>query len=128
MSKFKKIQIILFAILLIAIGTFLYLMYSWNYAYSQGTFVSDDGTYTGEFKGNTFEGHGIFKSNLGVTYEGQWNKGEMEGYGIMTFANGSKYEGEFKCGMFSGKGKMTLQDSTTREGVWKEGKLIDEGN
>jgi len=46
-DKYRKIQIGLLVVLIIAIGVFSYLMYSWNLAYSKGTFVTDDGTYTG---------------------------------------------------------------------------------
>lgn len=125
MDKQRKIQIILLIVLLGSIGAFCYLVCSWNYAYSKGTLVTEDGTYTGEFRGKDFYGNGTFESSLGVIYKGEWKDGEMQGYGIMTFANGSKYEGEFKHGLCSGKGKMTQANGTVTEGVWENGKLIE---
>jgi hypothetical protein len=122
-DKYRKIQIGLLVVLIIAIGVFSYLMYSWNLAYSKGTFVSDDGTYTGEFKGKIFHGQGAFESELGVKYEGEWKDGKMDGFGIMTFANGSRYEGGFKDGLYNGTGKMIQADGKVIEGNWDNGNL-----
>lgn len=123
MDKYRKIQILLLVILIVAIGAFIYLMYAWNFAYSSGVLITEDGTYTGEFKGKVFNGQGLFESVVGVKYEGQWKDGEMEGYGVMTFANGSKYEGEFKDGLYNGTGKITQSDGKVIEGIWENGKL-----
>lgn len=123
MNNYKKVQIWLLIILLIAIVTFCYLIFTWNFAYSSGVLITEDGTYTGEFKGKVFNGQGFFESVIGAKYEGQWKNGEMEGYGVMTFVNRSKYEGEFKDGLYNGKGKMTQPDGKVIEGIWESGKL-----
>ena len=123
MDKYKKIQIALLVILIMAIGIFSYLMYSWNYAYSNGTLTTDHGVYNGEFKGKMFNGQGTFIFSSGSKYVGQWCDGEMEGHGVITFTDGSKFEGEFKDGFYNGKGKITQADGTVIEGVWENGKL-----
>lgn len=123
MDKYRKIQIGLLVLLIIALGIFSYLMYSWKFAYSTGKYVTEDGTYIGEFKGKMFYGHGTFVSVSGVKYEGEWKDGEINGYGIMTFVNGSKYEGGFKDGLYHGKGKITKADGKVIEGYWEDGKL-----
>lgn len=124
MNTLKKIQVVLLVILGIAILSFCYLMYSWNFAYSRGTFVSEDGTYKGEFIGMMFEGEGTFSFSIGAEYKGQWEKGKMEGHGVLTFKNGSKYEGEFKNGYYHGEGKITTENGRVVKGIWEKGKLI----
>jgi hypothetical protein len=125
MDKYKKIQILLLVILIGALLVFAYLMYSWNFAYSAGTFTSEDGVYTGEFKGKIFHGQGTFRFSTGIVYEGQWIDGRMEGYGTMIFTNGSKYEGQLEDGFFHGEGKMILEDGTVIDGIWDHGELIE---
>lgn len=123
MGKYKKIQSSLLIILIVAIGTFSYLMYSWNFARTIGKLTTDDGTYIGEFKGKMFDGEGTFAFSTGIKYKGHWSDGKIEGFGVLTFADGSKYEGEFKNGLYNGEGKITQADGTVIKGIWENGKL-----
>lgn len=125
MDKYKKIQKALLAILLISIGTFCYLMYSWNFAHHEGTWENEDGIYTGEFKGKIMHGTGEFKFTNGAVYNGEWKDGIIEGLGRLTFFNGDYQEGEFKDGLlFNGKMVSKKEDGTVNAITVRDGNII----
>lgn len=80
----------------------------------------EGGKYTGEFRGNTFHGKGIYES-AGTVYTGDFRYGQFDGEGKMTFYNGSFYEGGFSKGFMNGEGRMHLSDGREIEGIWKNG-------
>lgn len=53
-------------------------------------------TYTGEWKHDKRNGHGICERSDGLKYEGQWHNDMKCGYGLTTFKDGSKEEGKYK--------------------------------
>ncbi len=124
MKTFKRIQIVLLTVVVLAIGVFSYVIYASNFAYSKHGEVTDDGTYYGEFKGTVYNGEGTLNFVTGITYKGEWKDGYMEGYGVLISKDGSKYEGEFVEGFYDGNGKITTAKGSILEGVWKKGKLI----
>ena len=53
-------------------------------------------TYTGEWKHDKRNGHGVCERSDGLKYEGQWHNDMKCGYGVTTFKDGSKEEGKYK--------------------------------
>lgn len=53
-------------------------------------------TYTGEWKHDKRNGHGVCDRSDGLKYEGQWHNDMKCGYGVTTFKNGTKEEGKYK--------------------------------
>ncbi len=100
-SKQGLVRIIAIGVLVIAVSTFSFLMYSWNFAYSKGTYSDGHGTYVGEFKGKIMHGTGTFTFKTGIIYKGDWKDGVMDGKGELIFPNGAKYEGEFVNGHYN---------------------------
>ena len=87
----------------------------------------DGGTYAGEWKGNKFDGQGIFTGPTGSQYVGTWRNGTENGLGTLTSPNGTKYEGQFKDGKFHGEGTHTVYSNgevdSIHEGIWKNGEF-----
>ena len=61
----------------------------------QGTEISDEGTYSGNFKNGLRNGIGKMIYKNGNIYEGDWNKGLKEGKGKLTNKNGTVKVGNF---------------------------------
>lgn len=53
-------------------------------------------TYTGEWKHDKRNGHGVCERSDGLKYEGQWHNDMKCGYGCTTFKDGTKEEGKYK--------------------------------
>lgn len=53
-------------------------------------------TYTGEWKHDKRNGHGVCERSDGLKYEGQWHNDMKCGYGVTTFKDGTKEEGKYK--------------------------------
>merc|ERR1712195_5669 len=53
--------------------------------------VPNEGTYVGQFKKSTFEGHGVFTFKSAPVYDGQWVNGEAHGHAVYNWPNGDKY-------------------------------------
>lgn len=53
-------------------------------------------TYTGEWKHDKRNGHGVCDRSDGLKYEGQWHNDTKHGYGVTTFKDGTKEEGKYK--------------------------------
>ena len=58
---------------------------------------SKDGfsSYTGSWRDNMRDGHGIMKYKDGSEYEGGWQSDKRHGHGKMSYADGSEYVGHF---------------------------------
>lgn len=63
-------------------------------------------TYTGEWKLDKRNGHGVCERSDGLKYEGQWHNDMKCGYGVTTFKDGSKEEGKYKNNILIVDGKM----------------------
>ena len=62
-----------------------------------GTYTWPDGTtYTGDFHGGFFYGHGVIHYSDGSTFEGQFDNCSAHGHAIFIGANGTKLEGELQ--------------------------------
>lgn len=114
----------LYLILAISITVFAFLVVFWTVIPSTGTIELPGGVYTGELKGRTFHGEGIWKSDFGPIYEGDFLNGVFHGHGTMTFTNGATYSGAFKDGFMHGYGIMTFADGHTHEGFWETDKFL----
>jgi uncharacterized protein (TIGR02145 family) len=66
----------------------------------QGTEISNEGTYAGEWKDDVINGMGKMIYKNGRIYEGQWAKGLPNGDGTLTLANKSVQKGKFINGEF----------------------------
>ena len=113
--------------------------------FKSGTFYSNSGNYTGDFKKSKFEGRGIFLYNNGDKYNGTWKNnfrvdGRMdfanrniydghwannadnkpEGNGSYNYSNGDFYKGEFKNGLKDGEGKYYQKDGGFYIGSFKK--------
>ena len=53
-------------------------------------------SYSGMFKENGFDGHGLYCFDNGSTYSGYFRQTQMDGVGTLTDKNGDVYVGEFK--------------------------------
>lgn len=53
-------------------------------------------TYTGEWKQDKRNGHGVCERSDGLKYEGQWHNDMKCGHGVTTFKDGTKEEGKYK--------------------------------
>lgn len=81
--------------------------------------------YSGEFKCDLPDGHGIMEYKNGMKYEGQWEGGKFNGEGKL-YGGDEEYVGEFRNGMRNGKG-VFLKANILREsfkekydGEWKD--------
>lgn len=77
-------------------------------------------TYKGQFAEDTKNGQGTEISNEG-TYTGEWKEGSMQGVGKMIYKNGRVYEGQWSNGMPNGDGKLKLPNGTLKQGKFIDG-------
>merc|ERR1712086_1162608 len=80
--------------------------------------VPNEGTYVGQFKKSTFEGHGVFTFKSGPVYDGQWVNGEAHGHAVYNWPNGDKYDGEYRHDQKSGEGTITWPSGRHYTGGW----------
>jgi len=121
-SDRKKIAYALIAILFLFFCSYVVLNIYNRYDVIE---IKGEGTYSGQLRGSTFHGQGIWESTNGSVYIGNFKYGSFDGYGTLEYLNGSKYEGEFKEGFFHGLGKITAADGKVIQGVWSMGILIE---
>ncbi len=121
---------------------------SWsNCNYGEG-----NGSYIGQFKGNSRHGRGYYlwdddssyyvgfwnqgkKDVYGkfvngkgkITYSGDMADGEKNGEGTCYFSNGDRYKGEYKQGKRDGAGTYYWQSGNSWEGGMIDGQLHGEG-
>lgn len=89
--------------------------------HGQGTQVSVEGTYTGQWKNDKKNGHGTANYVDGSSYSGEWKDNKYHGKGRMVFADGTVYEGEWEDNKESGLGTKTYPDGSVYRGQWKNG-------
>jgi hypothetical protein len=84
----------------------------------------DDGTYTGNLKGNKYNekldrhGLGKMKYNNGNVYNGHFYYDKMNGEGEMKYKNGDVYDGRWDKSKKNGEGKMKYKDGGFYHGLW----------
>jgi hypothetical protein len=94
----------------------------------KGKLVFPDGTYTGEWKDNKFNGYGTLTQPDGTEYVGSFKNGELNGEGILTYSNGKKYIGKlFKGRQINGQGELIYPDGKKYVGEIKNGELFGQG-
>jgi len=115
-----------------------------------GIWSSATETYSGQWKNDQRDGHGVQKWQDGRMYDGQFKEGKFHGQGRMewnmknglmvyegqyvddlkdgkgryTWPDGRAYDGEWKRGQRWGKAVYTNIEGKTREGMWKEDKVV----
>lgn len=82
----------------------------------QGTEISPEGTYTGEWLDGQKHGIGKMLYKDGRIYEGKWGNGLPNGEGTMTLANKTFQKGSFAAGEF--QKPVTFQQVTIGNQVW----------
>ena len=93
----------------------------------QGTDISPNGKYVGQWKNGLPYGQGTMAYAEGSNYVGQWKDNKRHGRGTFISANGDKYVGQFKDGDFKGQGTMTFVDGSKYVGQWKDGHRHGQG-
>ena len=53
----------------------------------------DGSVYTGQWKGDSWDGYGIYVRKSGYRYEGMWKDDKSHGQAKVIHANGAIYEG-----------------------------------
>ena len=83
-----------------------------------GTYIFNNGKYTGEWKNGKLHGYGTFKWNNGDKYDGSWTDGKRNDSGTFIWADGSKFIGTWK------------DDKRNGAGVYfdKSGRMVKQGN
>lgn len=84
-----------------------------------GTYVYDDGTYTGEWKNGLYHGEGAYLWSDGDKYTGQWANDQKNGYGTYLWNSGAKYEGLWVNNNPHGFGKYFYANGDRYEGFWE---------
>jgi len=80
-------------------------------------------TYTGEWLDDRWHGKGELVSEIG-TYNGEFRKGSFEGHGVMHWTNHRYYEGEWKQGKRHGYGLNIDKMGQQRAGYWKQNRYV----
>ena len=83
--------------------------------------------YEGDWKHDTYNGHGRLRKPCGSFYEGSFKDGKFNGRGKLTWKNGSFYEGSFCKGQREGVGKHVFETGDQYEGEFKENKFDGQG-
>jgi uncharacterized protein (TIGR02145 family) len=79
-------------------------------------------TYKGQFAEDMKNGQGTEISNEG-TYTGEWKEGSMQGVGKMIYKNGRVYEGQWSNGMPNGDGTLILANKSVQKGKFINGEF-----
>ena len=65
----------------------------------EGTFISEEGEYVGQFKNGKFHGQGTFTYKKdGAVYVGEWKDNKPHGQGVLTYSDGKVEKGIWKDG------------------------------
>ena len=83
--------------------------------------------YTGDWKNNKKEGHGIFFYKDGSCYDGLWKNNKRDGKGLMIYANEDIYEGNWKEDLKHGYGILEKKCGDKYYGFWNMGKKEGQG-
>lgn len=91
-----------------------------NVAYGLGTYTHASGdTYHGYFVDNCREGFGTYKWPNGDYYTGQFHWGKYRGYGYHVWASGSTYKGQYQNDEKHGFGTFTKHTGQVFTGKWE---------
>ena len=83
--------------------------------------------YTGDWKNNKKEGHGIYFYKDGSCYDGLWKNNKRDGKGLMIYANEDIYEGNWKEDLKHGYGILEKKCGDKYYGFWNIGKKEGQG-
>lgn len=76
--------------------------------------------YTGDWKNNQKEGHGIFFYKDGSCYDGQWKNSKRDGKGLMIYSNQDIYEGAWSEDLRHGYGILEKANGDKFYGYWNK--------
>ncbi|CAE7028240.1 PIP5K4 [Symbiodinium sp. CCMP2592] len=76
--------------------------------------------YTGQWKGDKRDGHGLQEWPDGARFDGQWRNGLAEGFGKFIHADGDVYEGQWRDDKANGEGVYHHADGSRYVGEWKD--------
>ena len=92
--------------------------------------------YTGDWRGDLFEGAGTIVCATGYRYSGQWRRGKPHGEGEYMLGpverrgdvyRPIRYSGKWEDGVFHGKGQLEAGDGTQHEGNFANGRIVGPG-
>ncbi len=89
-----------------------------------GTYVYDNGSYTGTFKNGYRDGYGNYLFNDGTALACTWINGTKQGFGKLTFTGGQSLIVEFDDDYANGYG-LVYQIGGYYTGIWVDGEYID---
>ncbi|MFN6036836.1 MAG: FISUMP domain-containing protein [Bacteroidota bacterium] len=92
-----------------------------TYSY-EGTGRQNKTIYKGMFKNGSLDGEGTGITEEG-TYVGNWNNWKKNGFGKMSYKNGSTYSGEWKDDLQNGQGVFTLANGKVKSGQFINGEF-----
>ena len=99
-----------------------------NCVNGQGTLVSHDRTYVGDFKNDRKYGQGTETYNNGSKYVGEFKNDKIHGQGTKRYViNGeyiATYVGEWKNDLRDGIGTIIYPDGSKITGEYKKGKKV----
>merc|ERR1719161_61483 len=93
--------------------------------HGNGTCMSADEQYHGQWLNDLQEGQGCATWHDGRVYEGGFREGRFHGFGCMewhTKQGTQMYEGEYINDLKHGQGKFTWADGRIYDGAWYEGR------
>jgi hypothetical protein len=66
----------------------------------------------------------VFSWSDGRQYSGSFKNEKRDGHGVYKWADGKQYQGNWKDGKQHGRGKLLNQDGKIKYGHWNEGVVI----
>jgi len=94
----------------------------------KGTILFSNGAqFNGEWRNHSPHGTGMFHHPDGTQYYGDWRHGKPHGQGSSIASDGSRYYGEWRYGERHGKGSSISPDHYFYEGEWQFGKRHGQG-
>jgi hypothetical protein len=85
----------------------------------EGTYITSDYTYSGQFQDGRFCKYGTLMQSSGTIYQGEWKNGIYHGQGKLIHTNNDVYEGQFFVGQKEGQGTMKYSNGSIYEGKWR---------
>merc|ERR1740123_731014 len=64
----------------------------------------------------------------GVKYTGQWKGDKRDGHGVQEWPDGARFDGQWRSGLAEGFGKFVHADGDVYEGQWRDDKANGDGH
>lgn len=81
--------------------------------------------YSGQWLGDSRDGHGVLVYENGARYDGQWVADKVEGYGV--YIGDHTYTGQWLRDEFHGEGELLWDNGDTYKGEWLAAKMHGRG-